>query len=356
MGALSDSSRNHIIPLDFASVQTVPESHVWSESDDEYRCPPGVRSGTADPCLSVPVINLWDPNASELIFEACEKWGVFQLTGHGIPAKLMEEVESKTQRLFSLPVDQKLKVLRSPGGGTGYGRAVISPFFPKHMWHEGFTIRGPPADHAKQLWPHDFEEFCETMDDYQKQMKALIEQLIHIILKSLNINPQQLNWLKSHCSGHETSTTPGTALQLNSYPPCPNPNRTMGLAQHTDTSLITILQAQTSGLQIFRDDVGWISVQPVRGALTVNIGDFLHVLSNGRIVSVLHRVVVNPVQRFSVAYFYAPPSDFVVSPLLSKALGDSGQGTVARYRTVTAKEFIDMKGKHLDRALSLIKT
>lgn len=193
------------------------------------------------------------------------------------------------------------------------------------------------------------------MDDYQKQMKALIEQLIHIILKSLDINSQQLNWLKKdHYSGHE-ATTSGTALQLNSYPPCPDPNRAMGLAQHTDTSLVTILQAQTIGLQIFRDDVGWISVQPVRGALTVNLGDFIHILSNGRFVSVLHRVVVNPVQRFSVAYFYYPPLDFVVSPLLSRSLGDSGQ-IVARYRSVTAKEFIDMKAKNLERALSLIKT
>ncbi|XP_050365839.1 gibberellin 3-beta-dioxygenase 1-like [Argentina anserina] len=353
MGALSDFCRNHIIPLDFTSVQTVPESHVWSESDDEYQCSSGIHSNTIDPCLSLPVIDLWDPNAPELIIEACEKWGVFQLTGHAIPAQLMEEVEDQTQRLFSLQVDQKLKVLRSPVGGTGYGRAMISHFFPKHMWHEGFTIRGSATNHAKQLWPHEYEEFCKIMDDYQKQMKALIEQLIHIILKSLNINSEQLNWLKSQYSDHDTSTTPGTALQLNSYPPCPNPNRVMGLAQHRDTSLITILQAQTSGLQIFRDDVGWIPVQPVRGALTVNIGDFLHILSNGRFVNVLHRVLVNPVQRFSMAYFYAPPSDFVVSPLLSKTLSDSGQA-IARYRSVTAKEFIDMKAKHLDRALSLL--
>ena len=85
--------------------------------------------------------------------------GCFSVDGSWHSDKLMEEVEDKTQRLFSLPVDQKLKVLRSPGAGTGYGRAMISPFFPKHMWHEGFTIMGSAADHAKHLWPHDYEEF-----------------------------------------------------------------------------------------------------------------------------------------------------------------------------------------------------
>ena len=147
-------------------MQTVPESHVWSESDDEYRCPSGVHSDTAAPCVSVPVIDLWDPNAPELIFEACEKWGVFQLTGHGIPAKLMEEVEEQTRRFFSLPVDQKLKVLRSRADGTGNGRAVISHFFPKLMWHEGFTIRGSATDHAKlrrDFGPITMKSFGKTI-------------------------------------------------------------------------------------------------------------------------------------------------------------------------------------------------
>jgi len=72
---------------------------------------------------------------------------------------VVEEVEEEAKRLFALPADRKLKALRSATGATGYGRARISPFFPKHMWHEGFTIMGSPCDDAKKIWPNDYAPF-----------------------------------------------------------------------------------------------------------------------------------------------------------------------------------------------------
>ncbi|PQP95287.1 gibberellin 3-beta-dioxygenase 1-like [Prunus yedoensis var. nudiflora] len=124
----------------------------------------------------------------------------------------------------------------------------------------------------------------------------------------------------------------------------------MGLAPHTDTSLITIVQSKTSGLQVFKEGVGWILVQPIPGALIVNVGDFLHILSNGEFTTVRHRVVVTQIQRFSAAHFYAPPGDVIVSPLMSKDFGE-----VPRYRSVSVKEYVETKGKHFEKALSLIK-
>ncbi|PRQ28148.1 putative oxoglutarate/iron-dependent dioxygenase, isopenicillin N synthase [Rosa chinensis] len=86
---------------------------------------------------------------------------------------------------------------------------------------------------------------------------------------------------------------------LNSYPPSPEPTRTLGLAgpshRHLHGSIVTILRAKTSGLQVFKDGVGWIPVEPKNDALIVNLGDFTRILSNGRFISVLHRVVVKPV-------------------------------------------------------------
>lgn len=95
----------------------------------------------------------------DLIGHACEKWGAFQLKNHGIPFGVIEDVEEEAKRLFALPTEQKLKALRSPGGATGYGRARISPFFPKFMWHEGFTIIGSPSHDAKKIWPNDYARF-----------------------------------------------------------------------------------------------------------------------------------------------------------------------------------------------------
>ncbi|KAK8655047.1 hypothetical protein V6N13_107639 [Hibiscus sabdariffa] len=327
---------HHIVPLDFNSVRTVPDSHVWPKSDDF----------SSDHRLTIPAIDLKDPNAVKLAGQACETWGAFQVINHGIPLNLLEEVESETRRLFSLPAETKMKALRKPAGATGYGLPLISKFFPKYMWHEGFTIMGSPADHARMLWPNDNARFCDVMDRYQKKMEVVAEKLTSLILGSLEITGEDLN--------RDVGSPFGAALQLNSYPPCPNPNQAMGLAPHTDTSLLTILhQTAASGLQIFKQGAGWVSVLPIAGALVVNVGDLLHILSNARFPSTLHRAVLNRdgCHRLSVAYFYGLPSDCRVSPPLK--LLNSGEKP--KYRSVTVKEYVGIKSKNFEEALSLIR-
>ncbi|OAY26695.1 gibberellin 3-beta-dioxygenase 1 [Manihot esculenta] len=322
-----------IIPLDFDSIATVPDSHAWPDSD-------GFESNDR---FSIPTIDLRDPDAAKLIGHACETWGAFQVVNHDISLNLLDEVESEVRRLFSLPTTRKLKALRSPGGATGYGLARISSFFNKFMWHEGFTIMGSPTDHAKELWPHEYQKFCDIMEDYQKKMEELARNLMRQILKYLATSEEEMDWFGS----------PGSAsicLQLNSYPLCPDPRRAMGLAPHTDTSLFTILHQRTSGLQILKEGIGWVSVRPTTGALVVNVGDLLHILSNARFPGVVHRVVLKEAkQRYSVAFFYAPPVDFHLFPLALSS------GQIPLYRSVSVAEYVGRKAKNLDKALSSIR-
>ncbi|KAJ1420185.1 Oxoglutarate/iron-dependent dioxygenase [Sesbania bispinosa] len=322
---------------------TLPDSHAWSLSNDDIDY--FSFNGEVGSSMTIPIIDLMDPNAMELIGHACEEWGAFQLKNHGIPLSLIEEVEEEAKSLFALPTEQKLKALRSPSGATGYGRARISQFFPKSMWHEGFTIMGSPYENAKKIWPNDdCARFCDLMEKYQKQMRALSEQLTKMMLNLLDISEEEL---KSVVSSNMCG-----ALQLNFYPKCPEPKRAMGLAPHTDTSLFTILhQSQTTGLQIFNEQgiKRWVPVHPNPNLLVVNIGDIFHIISNARFRCALHRVTVNKTKkRYSVAYFYCPPVDYVVSPL--------DLNSVARFRAVTVKEYIGIKAKNFGQALSLIST
>ncbi|CAK8570052.1 unnamed protein product [Lathyrus sativus] len=327
---------HHIIPLDFSSFRTLPDSHAWPQSNDD-------NDDLTSNGSCIPIIDLNDPNAMEQIGLACEKWGAFQLKNHGIPLNLIEEVEEEAKKLFSLPSKEKIKALRSPGGATGYGRARISSFFPKYMWHEGFTIMGSPSNDVKKIWPNDYKYFCDIMEDYQKQMKKLAEKITNIIFNILGISKEENKWVGSsnHCE----------ALQLNFYPCCPDPKKAMGLAPHTDTSLFTILhQSQTSGLQMFKEGVGYVTVDPHPNTLVVNTGDILHILSNSRFRCSLHRVVVNDVKdRYSMAYFYGPPVDYLVSPLVV-------DGSLPRFRSLSVKDYIGIKAKNLGGALSLIST
>ncbi|KAK9118311.1 hypothetical protein Scep_016404 [Stephania cephalantha] len=107
------------------------------------------------------------------------------------------------------------------------------------------------------------------------------------------------------------------------------------------------LNVPITSLQVLKDDVGWVPVSPVSGALVVNIGDFLHILSKSWFHSVLHRVVVNRTHyRYSVAFFYMPPLESKISPLSLDP---------PRYRIITKKDYLDLKAKHFNDTLTLIR-
>ncbi|KAF5453186.1 hypothetical protein F2P56_028106 [Juglans regia] len=350
---ISDAFRAHPVPLyhkhpDINSLQELPDSYAWGQLDHE---PPNSSSdqsfGSSE--NSVPVIDLTDPNALALIGHACKTWGVFQVTNHGISNNLLDDIESTARSLFSLPVHQKLKAARSPDGVSGYGHARISSFFPKLMWSEGYTIVGSPFEQFRQLWPQDHGKFCDIIEEYEREMKKLAVRLMWLILGSLGISKEDVKWAGPKGDFKDASG----ALQLNSYPACPDPNRAMGLAAHTDSTLLTILhQNNTSGLQVHREGTGWFTVPPLPSALVINVGDLLHILSNGSYPSVLHRAVVNRTRhRLSVAYLYGPPASEEISPF-SKLLGPSQPPL---YRPVTWSDYLGTKAKHFNMALSCVR-
>lgn len=149
MSSISQSLNERLIPLDFKSVLSIPESHQWTLSTDDR-----IANLNPSESESLPLIDLSHSNARSLIRQASEEWGAFQVTNHGVPSSLLRQLDLQTHLLFSLPTHHKLTTLRPPHGVTGYGMPRISIFYPKLMWSEGFSIMGSPADHASQLWPH----------------------------------------------------------------------------------------------------------------------------------------------------------------------------------------------------------
>ena len=69
------------------------------------------------------------------------------------------------------------------------------------------------------------------------------------------------------------------SMRMNYYPPCPEPNKTIGFSPHSDADALTILYQlnEIEGLQI-RKDGRWVSVKPLPNAFVVNIGDIMEVL------------------------------------------------------------------------------
>ncbi|TKY68838.1 1-aminocyclopropane-1-carboxylate oxidase-like 1 [Spatholobus suberectus] len=70
---------------------------------------------------------------------------------------------------------------------------------------------------------------------------------------------------------------------------------TMGTPMHSDDDFLTVLlQDHIGGLQVRYHDK-WIDINPVPGALVVNIGDLLQLITNDRFKSAEQRVLANHV-------------------------------------------------------------
>ncbi|RZC75220.1 hypothetical protein C5167_050704 [Papaver somniferum] len=356
MKSISEAYKDHpinlhnIIPIDFKKVHELPDSHTWPSLGQD-----SISDTSHDQVI--PIIDIEDPNIVKLIGHACETWGAFQITNHGISISFLDEVESQSRNLFTQPSQQKLKALRTPDSVGGYGRPRMQPFFPKFLWQEGFTVvdQSATVDQTSKIWPNgDHTPFCHVMEEHQKKSKDLANRLLGLMLDSLEITKDDLRitLLGSSSSPEDLkSEAPHTALQLNSYPACPDPNKAMGLASHTDTSLFTILyqSSRSRGLQIKVDGFGWVTVPPVPGAFVVNIGDLLDILTNGRFPSAVHRAIVNQSHhRISIGYFYGPPCNSKIAPI--PKLVDSNHPI--RYRDMTWREYIGIKAKHFEKSLS----
>ncbi|KAG0500524.1 hypothetical protein HPP92_000596 [Vanilla planifolia] len=337
--------------LELESCSHVPETYRW---------PPSHRHDyPTTSTANIPVVDISLPEAASLIDSACRSWGVFYVTSHGIPSHLLQAAETQTHRLFSLPLHRKLLASRRPGSISGFGRPPLSAFFPKLMWSEGFTLAGNPLNEvASTLWPepdHDHDSrshFCELMDDYKKSMRDLARKLLRLTLASIGGHgdgEERVGWIGLKDQMIE-------ALQLNSYPPCPEPEKAIGMATHTDSGFLTILHqsGNMEGLQVLQPNDGsdpfqWVPIRPMAGALVVHVGDLLQILSNGRFKSVRHRAVVSQSEhRVSMAYFYGPPSDVKVGPMVLP-------GQCPIYRPTTWPEYLEIRARLFDGSLESIK-
>ncbi|XP_060188127.1 1-aminocyclopropane-1-carboxylate oxidase 3-like [Lycium barbarum] len=257
-----------------------------------------------------PIINLEKLNGAErsntmeMIKDACENWGFFELVNHGIPHEVMDTVEKLTKGHYKKCMEQRFKKLVASKGLEAVQAEVTDL-----DWESTFFLRHLPASNISQV-PDLDDKYREVMRDFARRLEKLAEELLDLLCENLGL---EKGYLKKAFYG---SKGPNFGTKVSNYPPCPKPDLIKGLRAHTDAGgIILLLQDdKVSGLQLLKDDQ-WIDVPPMRHSIVVNLGDQLEVITNGKYKSVMHRVIApTDGTRMSLASFYNPGNDAVIYP------------------------------------------
>ncbi|KAI5675299.1 hypothetical protein M9H77_06249 [Catharanthus roseus] len=264
------------------------------------------------PFIDPPVIDfarLITSNEEELekYREALSSWGCFQLINHGMES-IIDEMRKNAKQFFQLPMEEKLKCAKSANYYEGYGNDDVTGAQAKDWTDRLFLIASPEEQRKMHLWPQNPPSLRKTIDECTKSGMNMIETLIKIAAKSIGLEE---NIFLSKCG-----EKPVAHFRLNLYPPCPKPELVLGLKQHTDGGVMTLIlpDEQVGGFEFIKDDQ-WYQVHPRPGAIEINIGDQFEVLSNGIFKSVLHRVVANKKERMSIVLLWSPDREVGVGPI-----------------------------------------
>lgn len=252
---------------------------------------------------NLPIIDMSRLLNSELYEEeiaklgsACEDWGFFQLVNHGVDEGLLEQIKADITEFFRLPLEEKLAIAIHPNGVQGFGHHFVFSKEQKLDWVDLlFLATRPVEERSLEFWPTKPSTFRDKLDKYSLKLANVSTQLLKFMANNLGVDQDAL-----------LGTFDGQPQSVN----------------------------DVQGLQIKKDGK-WFSVESIPGALVVNIGDVLEILTNGKYKSIEHRAVINPIkERITIAAFHSANLFCTIGPL--QDLLKAGE---ARYKAIDGVEF-----------------
>ena len=248
--------------------------------------------------------------------------GFGYIINHGINPALRADIFAASKKFHALPeaVKQRVALNRTHRGyiaintSTDVNSDLAEVTKPNQSASFMMMREDAEADPKVYLsgpnqWP-ELEGFRETCEAYAAAMTGLGQRLMALALEAIGVqDPAILSAFQK----------PTIWLRLLHYPPQPPqaPEDLYGSAPHKDFGCLTLLaQDDVGGLQVQTPSGHWVDAPPIENALIVNVGDMLHRLSNGRLLSTPHRVInASGRERYSVPFFFDPHVSADIAPL-----------------------------------------
>ncbi|XP_049407888.1 hyoscyamine 6-dioxygenase-like [Solanum stenotomum] len=320
------------------NIVTLPENYVMPP---DKRPNEHVSIGNNIPVIDLAKASSSTVNHAELVQEilkASQEFGLFQIINHGVSEKLMDDVMDLFKELFDMSVEMKDKLFSEDSNKSCkvFGNRYINGDI--RYWRDLLIQPVFPIQEDTQHWLENPARYRELVETYSTEVRKLCTTIVELIGEGLGVELGE-EMIKDQ------------ALGANYYPPCPDPSSAMGSPPHCDPNIITFLQQQVYGLQIFKDG-HWIGVHPLPYAFVVIIGYQMQIISNNKLVACEHRAVTNSESgRITLGTFVSPAGDCVVEPAKALVNGDSP----ALYRAFKYEEFMSdfMAGKEPHKTLTL---
>ncbi|PQM42313.1 protein DMR6-LIKE OXYGENASE 2 [Prunus yedoensis var. nudiflora] len=301
--SLTEASDGHEIEV--ASIKRLAGSAALRDANDPEHSIPTIdfallTSGSPDQRAKV----------IEELGRACEEWGFFQVTNHGVPERLMKSMIDVCHRFFDLPEEEKKEF------------QTKNLDFLKVIAHPKFNSLYKPAGYS------------EVSLEYSKRTREVATEILKGISESLGLEADYIAKAMNWDRGLQI-------LAANYHPACPQPDKAIGIPPHTDHGLVTLLiQNEMGGLEVKHKDQ-CVLVNAAPGAFIVNIGDQIQILTNDKYKSIWHRAVVNnKATRISIAVPHGPSLDTPALPI-PELLEREGQAP--KYVGMTYEKFMELQ-------------
>ncbi|KAL2576757.1 hypothetical protein AAZV13_16G093300 [Glycine max] len=276
--------------------------------------------------LQLPIIDFSEllgsnrPQVLRSLANACQHYGFFQLVNHCISEDVVRRMIDVNGRFFDLPLEERAKYMTTDMRalircGTSFSQTKDTVL----CWRDFLKLLCHPLPDLLLHWPASPVDIRKVVATNAEETKHLFLAVMEAILESLGIveanQEEDDNILKEFENESQM-------MVASFYPPCPQPDLTLGMPPHSDYGFLTLLlQDEVEGLQIQHQDK-WVTVQPIPNAFVVNVGDhlemhtqysYMHFITqfckpngNGKYKSVLHTIVVNEIKsRVSVASLHS---------------------------------------------------